>query len=70
MLCAKKPCAKKLHIDKKLLIMSSSSLPGNFFGKKALVAPYMLENGNKIETTVLLDTEATRYSFVNVAIRS
>ena len=65
--CAKNPCAKELHINKKPLIVSLSSLFDNFFAKEALLASCMLENNSEIKATVLLDTKATKYSFVNPA---
>ena len=48
--------------------MSLLSLLGNFFAEKALVTPYILENSNKIKTTVLLNIKATRYFFVDPSI--
>ena len=70
---AEKSCAKKPHaapcVEEPLaempLIVSSSLLPGNFFAEKALVTSCMLENHGEIKTTALLDTGATRYSFVD-----
>ena len=55
-------------LAEKPLIVSLSSLPGNFFAEKALIALCMLGNGNKIETTALLDTGAIGYLFVDLAI--
>ena len=62
---AEKPHAKESHVDEKPLIVSSSSLPGDFFAEEALVAPCMLGNNGEIKTTALLDTGATGYSFVD-----
>lgn len=58
----KKPLAEKP------LIVSTSSLPGNFFAEKALVTSCILGNNNKIKTTALLDTGATEYSFVDLSM--
>ena len=60
----KEPLGEELLVEK-LLIVSSSSLPGNFFAEEVLVAPCMLENNGEIKTTALLDTGATRYLFVD-----
>ena len=49
----------------KPLIVSSSSLSGNFFAEEALVTSCTLGNSNEIETTALLDTGATGYSFID-----
>ena len=62
------PRAEELHVDKKPLIVSSFSLPGDFFAEEALVALCMLGNNGKIETTALFDTGATGYSFVDPVI--
>ena len=59
------PCAKEPHVDEKPWIVSSSSLPGDFFAEEALVAPCTLGNNSEIRTTALLDTGATGYSFVD-----
>ena len=59
-----KPRAEKPH-DEEPLIILSSSLPGDFFAKEALVTSCMLGNSNKIKTTALLDTGATGYLFVD-----
>ena len=59
---AKEPLAEKP------LIVSLSSLPGNFFAEKTLVILCMLENNGEIRTTALLDTGATGYSFVDPAM--
>ena len=48
-----------------LLIVSSSTLPGDFFAEQALLATCTLGNNSEIETTALLDTGATGYSFVD-----
>ena len=48
-----------------LLIVSSSTLPGDFFAEQVLLATCTLGNNNEIKTTALLDTGATGYSFVN-----
>ena len=45
--------------------MSSSTLPGDFFAEQALLATCTLSNNSEIETTALLDTGATGYSFVD-----
>ena len=69
---AKVPRAKEPQVEEPLaekpLIVSSSSLPGNFFAEEALVASCMLGNNDKIKTTALLDTGATGYSFVDPAM--
>ena len=62
------PRAKEPHVNKNPLIVSSSSLSGDFFAEKVLVAPCTLGNNGEIRTTVLLDTGATGYSFVNPAM--
>ena len=59
---AKEPLAEKPFI------VSSSSLPGDLFAEKALVASCMLGNNGEIKTTALLDTGATGYSFVDPAM--
>ena len=59
------PNAKKPHVNERPLIVSLSSLPGDFFMEEALVAPCTLENNGEIRTTTLLDTGATEYSFVD-----
>ena len=51
--------------EEKPLIVSSSSLPDDFFAKKALVAPCILGNSNEIYTTNLLDIKTMRYLFIN-----
>ena len=61
---AKTPRAEE-PLAEKPLIVSSSSLPGNFFAEEALVASCMLGNNGEIKTTALLDTGATGYSFVD-----
>ena len=61
-LCAKEPLAEKP------LIVSSSSLPGDFFAEEALVTLCTLGNNSEIKTTALLDTGATGYSFVDPAM--
>ena len=72
-----KPCGKAFRaelprVEKPLaeepLIVSASSLPGNFFAEEALVTLCILGNNNKIETTALLDTRATGYSFVDLSM--
>ena len=55
-------------ITEKPLIVSLSSLPGNFFAGEALVALCMLGKNSKIKTTVLLDMGATKYLFVDPAM--
>ena len=73
---AEKPCAKEPHaaprvkepLAEKPLIVSSSSLLGDFFAKEALVAPCTLGNNGEIRTTALLDTGATGYSFIDPAM--
>ena len=73
---AKSPRAEKSHVEPRAeeplaeepLIILSSSLSGNFFAEKALVASCMLGNNDEIKTTALLDTGATRYSFVDPAM--
>ena len=70
------PRAEKSHAEpraeeplaEKPLIVSSSSLPGDFFAKEALVTLCTLGNNEEIETTALLDTGATGYSFVDPAM--
>ena len=47
------------------MIVSSSTLPGNVFAEQALLATCTLGNNSEIETTALLDTGATGYSFVD-----
>ena len=77
MLQAKTPRAEESHAEprpkeplaEKLLIVSLSSLPGDFFAEEALVALCMLGNNSEIKTTALLDTGATRYSFGDPAVR-
>ena len=64
---AEVPRAEKPPTEKPLIV-SSSSLPGDFFAEEALVAPCMLGNNSEIKTTALLDTGATGYSFVDPAI--
>ena len=64
---AEKPRAEELQAEKPLIV-SSSTLPGNFFAEEALVASCMLGNNGEIKTTALLDTEATGYSFVDPAM--
>ena len=49
----------------KPLIVSSSTLPDDFFAEQALLATCTLGNNSEIETTALLDTRATGYSFVD-----
>ena len=61
------PRAEEPHAEKPLIV-SLSSLSGNFFTEKALVASCVLENKSEIKTTTLLDTGATGYSFVNPAM--
>ena len=64
-----KPCAEEpLTSTEKSLIVSLSSLPGDFFAEEALVASCMLKNNGEIKTTALLDTGATGYSFVDPAM--
>ena len=62
---AEVPRAEQLHVDEKPLIVSSSSLPGDFFAEEALVTSCALGNNSEIKTTALLDTKATGYSFVD-----
>ena len=62
---AEVPHAKESHVDEKLLIVSSSLLPGDFFAEEALVTLCALGNNGEIKTTALLDTGATGYSFVD-----
>ena len=62
---AEKSRAEESHVDERLLIVSSSSLPGNFFAEEALATSCTLGNKEEIKTTALLDTGATRYSFVD-----
>ena len=57
--------AKVVSRGDKPLIVSSSSLPGDFFAEKLLVTLCMLDNSNEINTTALLDTGTTGYSFIN-----
>lgn len=64
---AKEPRVEEPLAEKRLIILLSS-LPGNFFAEKALVALCMLRNNGKIKTIALLDTGATRYSFVDLAM--
>ena len=59
------PHAEEPQAEEKPLIVLSSSLPGDFFAEKALLAPCILGNNNEIKTTALLDTGATGYSFVD-----
>ena len=47
------------------LIVSSSTLPRDFFAEQALLATCTLDNNSEIRTTALLDTGATGYSFVD-----
>ena len=65
---AEKPRAEKSHVDERPLIVSSSSLPGDFFAEEALVTSCTLGNNEEIKTTALLDTGATGYSFVDSAM--
>ena len=57
--------AKNMSRDDKPLIVSLSSLPGDIFAKKILTILCMLKTSNEIKTTTLLDTGATRYSFID-----
>ena len=65
----KRPCTKESHAKEPFieesLIVSSFSLPGNFFAEEDLVAPCKLGNSSEIKTTALLNTGATRYLFVD-----
>ena len=54
--------------QKKPLIVSSSTLPGDFSAEEALVISCTLGNNDEIKTTALLDTGATGYSFVDPAM--
>ena len=54
--------------QEKPLIVSSSTLLGDFFAEEALVTLCTLENKGEIKTTALLDTGATGYSFVDSAM--
>ena len=63
----KKPHAEKLSAEKPVIVLSSL-LPYGFFAEEALVALCTLGNCNKGMTTVFLDTEATRYLSVNLAM--
>ena len=75
---AKAPRAEELHAKlcleepltstEKPLIVSSSSLPSNFFAEEALLAPCTLKNNGEIKTTALLDIGATEYFFVDPTI--
>ena len=70
------PYAEEPHITprveepltEKPLIVSSSSLPGDFFAEEALVTSCTLGNNEEIKITALLDTGATGHSFVNPAM--
>ena len=66
-LCAEKPRAEELLAEKPLLV-SSSTLPGDFFAEEALVTSCVLGNNGEIRTTALLDTGATGYSFIDPAM--
>ena len=57
--------AKGVNRGEKLLIVSSSSLPGNFFAEETLVASCNLGNSSEIKPTALLDTEVTGYLFID-----
>ena len=59
---------KTVSKSEKSLIVSSFSLPSDFFAEKALVALCMLESNNKIKTTALLNTGATGYSFIDLSM--
>ena len=61
---AEKPRVKEPYAEKPLIV-SSSSLPGDFFAEEALVTSCTLGNNEEIKTTALLDTGATGYSFVD-----
>ena len=61
---AEVPRAKEPPAEKPLIV-SSSSLPGDFFAEETLVALCRLGNNGEIKTTALLDTKATGYSFVD-----
>ena len=63
----KEPRAEE-PLAEKLLIVSSSSLPGDFFAEEALVASCTLGNNGEIKTTALLDTGATGYSFIDLVM--
>ena len=54
--------------QEKPLIVSSSTLPGDFFAEEALVTSCTLRNSDEIKTTALLDIRATGYWFVNPAM--
>ena len=56
------------RVDEKPLIVSSSTLPGNFFEEQALLAMCTLGNNSKIKITALLNTRATRYFFVDLSM--
>ena len=61
------PRAEKPLAEKPLLV-SSSTLPGDFFAEEALVTSCVLGNNGEIRTTALLDTGATGYFFIDPAI--
>ena len=61
---AKRPRAEEPQAEK-TLIVSLSTLPGNFFAEEALVTSCKLGNNSEIKTTALLDTGATGYLFVD-----
>ena len=54
--------------SEKLLLISTSNLPGNLFTDKALVVACSLGRMNEIKTTSLLDTEAIGIAFIDLAI--
>ena len=62
-----KRCISVKVVDRgeKPLIVSSSTLPSDFFAEQALLATCTLGNNSEIKTTALLDTEATGYFFVD-----
>ena len=70
-LCAEESHAEP-HAEKPLaekpLIVSSSSLFGDFFAEEVLVTLCTLENNKEIKTTALLNTGAMGYSFVYPAM--
>ena len=54
--------------DKKPLLISASSLPGDLFTNEAFVIACSLDRINEINTTSLLDTGATGIAFINLVM--
>ena len=57
----------KVAVDsEKLLLISASSLPGNWFTNDVLVVACSLGRMNEIKTTFLLDTRAIGIAFIDL----